>query len=98
MNALFLLVLIVTCAAAAYLEVKCLREPCIPDNQSSLAGRRIKIVGYCIIAMRCASILIDGTEINWLGGFAFLLVAFSDVIRCANRLHLPSSKMVGAER
>lgn len=96
MNALLLVALIVSCALAAYLEAKCLRDPCIPDNALSLAGRRIKIAGYAILALRFSAILGEGVEINGLGGFALLLVVFSDIIRCANRLKLPRSIMVGA--
>lgn len=96
MNGLLLLILTVTCLAAAYLEAKCLRDPCIPDNFLSLAGRRIKIVGYIILALRFGQVLAEGIEINWIGAFAFLLVAFSDVIRCANRLQMPRSIMIGS--
>ena len=96
MNTLLILALMLSCAFAAYLEAKCLRDPCIPDNHLSLAGRRIKIVGYTILALRFGLVLAEGIEVNWLGGFAFLMVAFSDVIRCSNRLQLPRSVMVGA--
>ena len=96
MNDVLVILLLLTCACGAYLEAKCLRDPCIPDNPLSLAGRRIKIVGYAILSMRFGLALTDGTQISWIGGFAFLLVAFSDVIRCANRLKLPRSVMVGA--
>lgn len=96
MNTLLVLALISSCAFAAYLDAKCLRDPCIPDNHLSLAGRRIKIVGYIILALRLGLMLVDGEQIDWLGGFALLFLAFSDVIRCSNRLKLPRSVMVGA--
>ena len=96
MNTLLVLCLMASCAFAAYLEWRCLRDQDIPDNHLSEAGRRIKIVGYCILALRFGLVLFEGIEMNWLGGFALLLVSFSDVIRCANRLQLPRSVMVGA--
>lgn len=96
MNSFLIVALIASCGFAAYLEAKCLRDPCIPDNALSLAGRRIKIAGYTILALRFTLVLMEGVEINWLGGFALLFISFSDVIRCANRLQLPRSVMVGA--
>lgn len=96
MNMLLVLLIAITCASAAYLEAKCLRDPCIPDNHVSLAGRRIKIVGYTILSLRFVLVLMEGIEVNWLGAFALLLIAFSDVIRCSNRLQLPRSVMGGA--
>ena len=96
MNALLIISLIAACGFAAYLEWRCLRDRDIPDNHLSEAGRRIKIVGYTVLALRFALIFVEGVSLNWLGGFALLLVAFSDVIRCANRLQMPRSVMVGA--
>ena len=96
MNELLLLTLFVACISAAYLEARCLRDPCIPDNPLSLAGRRIKIVGYMVLALRFGHILLDGMSVHWVGGGALLLVAFADCIRCANRLKMPRSVMVGA--
>lgn len=96
MNALLVLLLIASCGFAAYLEWRCLNDRDIPDNHLSEAGRRIKIVGYTILALRFGLVLIEGVEVNWLGGFAFLMVAFSDVIRCSNRLQMPRSVMVGS--
>lgn len=95
MNALLIILLIASCGFSAYLELRCLKDRDIPDNHLSEAGRRIKIAGYTILALRFVLVLIEGVEVNWLGGFALLLVSFSDVIRCANRLQMPRSVMVG---
>lgn len=96
MNVLLILALVASCGAAAILEWRCMCDPCIPDNQLSMAGRRIKIAGYAILSLRFALVLMEGVQIHWLGGFALLLIAFSDVIRCSNRLQMPRSVMVGA--
>lgn len=98
MNSLLIWLLIVACLYAAVLEARCLRDPCIPDNALSLAGRRIKITGYVILAGRFLLAAMQGVEISWLGGFALLLVAFSDIVRCSNRLTLPRSLLGGAEQ
>lgn len=95
MNAMLILVIALSCGAAALLEAKCLRDPCIPDNPLSLAGRRIKIVGYAIIGMRFLYLLVDGQDVFIPSAIGLLMVAFSDCIRCANRLQMPRSIMGG---
>lgn len=95
MSAVLLGLLVLACAAAAALEAKCLRDPCIPDNALSLAGRRIKIAGYMILALRSSVLLVESHEVFLPSAIALLLVAFSDCIRCANRLQLPRSVMIG---
>ena len=96
MNTLLILCLLAACVSAAVLEARCMRDPCIPDNPLSMAGRRIKIVGYLILGLRFGDLLITGTTVYAPAGLALLMVAFSDCIRCANRLALPASAMGGS--
>lgn len=96
MSDLLILAIVIACCAAAWLEGRCMRDSCIPDNALSLAGRRIKIVGYVILAMRFGVLLYEGQQVFAPSAVALLMVAFSDCIRCANRLQMPRSIMVGS--
>ena len=96
MNEILILLIALSCGAAAFLEARCMRDPCIPDNALSLAGRRIKIVGYSIIAMRFLYLLGDGQTVFVPSAIGLLMVAFSDCVRCANRLQMPRSIMAGS--
>lgn len=88
-----LLIVTILCFAAAYLEWRCMKSTCIPDNDLSMAGRRIKIVGYLFFAFRFVALMVEGEEVFVLSLLALGLIALSDVVRCANRLHLPTMEM-----
>lgn len=84
------------CIAAAALEIRCMTRKAIPDNELSMAGRRIKVAGYLFLTIRIIDVLWSGGPASVAGLLALCLVAFGDCIRCSNRLHLPDA-LLGKE-
>lgn len=77
---------------AVVLEIACLRCEGIPDNKLSLAGRRILIAGWILLAIRLSWIVLDGhpDTINPTSYIALVMIAFGNIVRCANRLKITS--------
>lgn len=74
------------CLLAAVLEIACMRSPSIPDNELSLVGRRILIAGLLLLVLRLTWITLEGQSIHIVGLLGIGMIAFGNVIRCANRL------------
>lgn len=91
MTIFFGILAVLLCVLAAVLEFACLREPNIPDNQLSIAGRRILIAGWALMSVRLSWMFMDGrpeTTPSDLGLLALAMIAFANVVRCANRIVL----------
>ena len=79
--------LLFSCVFAAILEYACMKDSKIPDNALSLVGRRILIAGLLINASRLALSIYDGNiPFQILGITSQLMIVFSCIIRCMNRL------------
>lgn len=80
--------LMLSCFLAALLEFACMRDGRIPDNEFSLLGRRLLIVGLLINAFRLAWNLYLGNIGNFqlLGLTSQLLIVLACIVRCANRI------------
>lgn len=83
-----IVILMLSCFAAAILEFACMRDCKIPDNALSLMGRRILIVGLIINGLRLAYELSSSGIIvfSMIGVPAQLFIVFGQIIRCLNRL------------
>lgn len=83
-------ILIILCLVAAVLELACLRDPAIPDNDLSLVGRRLLIAGWTLLVLRFSWMLTQGLidHINTVAVLGIAFVSIGNIIRCANRLVL----------
>lgn len=93
MEAFVSYVLSAMCFIAMALEARCIKQERIPDNDLSIAGRHIKIVGYLILWLRFAQLAWESATIPPVSALAVLCIVFSDIVRCANRLNLPESAL-----
>ena len=79
--------LMLMCVLAAFLEWICLREKGIPDNELSLAGRRMLIAGLLLNTIRIAhGIFVGYAAFQPLGIASQMLIVGSIIVKCMNRL------------